>query len=105
MTFPVNCLILGDKLFQTFTVDISDDNQNIAILKKLIKEEKSTRLKDVDASDLNLWQVDFSIEDHELEQCVLSHGPPLHPLRKLQIFKNEPDNQVHVIVEVPGKSQ
>jgi len=104
MTFSVNCLILGDNPDRTLTVNISDDNENIYFLKELLKEKMAPRLNHVDASDLDLWKVDFSFEDHDLERLAnfVPDGRPLYPIKKLQMFKDGPEKHIHVIVKVPG---
>ena len=103
MTFPLNCFVIGGKPTQIFTVNISDDTQNIIFLKKLIKEEKARgSLKDVDSSDLELWKVDFSFQDLvERLPNFVPDGQPLHPFEKLQMFKNGPENHIRVIVKAP----
>ena len=83
-----------------FPVEISDDNKDISDLKKLIKSEIDFPLK---ASDLDLWDADFSFEDERLANFV-PHGQPLYPHRTLQMFKDGPKDHIHVIVEVPTGS-
>jgi hypothetical protein len=61
--FLLNCFVLGDKENNVFTVKVPKTD-NVSILKKLIKEEKAHRLCHVDASDLELWEVSFPIDDH-----------------------------------------
>jgi hypothetical protein len=66
MSLSLNCFFLGDDPDRTFTVKIPK-NKNVSILKKLIKEEKAPHLDYVAASDLDLWQVSFPIDDLETE--------------------------------------
>jgi hypothetical protein len=47
----LNCFVDGDH--QTFTVEVPKI-KNVSILKDLIKEKRSHRLENVDASDLDL---------------------------------------------------
>jgi hypothetical protein len=58
MSLSLNCFVLGDDPDRMFTVEIAK-TKNVSILKDLIKEKKASQLKDVDASDLNLWKVDL----------------------------------------------
>ncbi len=55
-TLSLNCLLLNDDSTQVFTVKILMTD-NVSILKKLIKEEKTRHLAHLDASDLILWKV------------------------------------------------
>ena len=103
MTFPINCLILGDEPGRTFTVNISDDNQNIISLRKLIKKEIDPGLNHVPVSDLELWEVDFCLQDQRLANFV-PDGQPLLPFQTLHMFKDGPNDHIRVIVKVPGMS-
>ena len=58
----LNCFILGDDLDRTFTVEIPK-TKNVSILKDLIKKKKAPHLDHVAASDLDLWQVSFPIDN------------------------------------------
>jgi hypothetical protein len=78
--------------------------KNVSILKDLIKEKRASRLKDVDASDLDLWQVNFLIDD------LPSKSPPTDGLKLrsekllLDLFSAELDNNcVHVVAYAPVK--
>ncbi len=55
-TLSLNCLLLNDDSTQVFTVKILMTD-NVSILKKLIKEEKTRHLAHLDVSDLILWKV------------------------------------------------
>jgi hypothetical protein len=55
-TLSLNCFILGDDPESVFPVKIQR-NDNVGILKKLIKEENARLLAPVDAKDLDLFQV------------------------------------------------
>jgi hypothetical protein len=63
MPLSLNCLILGDDSDRTFTAEIPKNS----ILKDLIREKKASRLYHIDASDLNLWQVSFPIDNLKME--------------------------------------
>ena len=55
-TISLNCYVLRDHSGNVFTVKIPRTD-NVAILKKLIKEENAHLLAHVDAKDLDLFQV------------------------------------------------
>lgn len=55
-TISLNCFVLGDDPESVFPVRIQR-NDNVGVLKKLIKEEKAHLLAHIDASDLDLSQV------------------------------------------------
>ena len=65
----LNCFIVSDDPDQMVTVKIPK-NENVSILKKIIKEEKAPQLNYIDASDLDLWLVSFPIDD------LSSKNPP-----------------------------
>ena len=81
MSLSLNCFVLGDNPDRFFTVEIPK-NRNVSILKKLI-EEKSPHFNHIQvaASDLDLWQVFFPIDDleKELENINLDGYPKLSP--------------------------
>ena len=97
----LNCFLLGDEPDRMFTVEIPK-NKNVSILKDLIKEKKASRLDHIDASDLDLWQVSFPIDD------LPSKNPPtVEPKltsEKLlfDVFPSDLDtNRIHVVARVP----
>ena len=100
--------MLGDDPDRMFTVKIPK-NENVSILKKIIKEEKALRLGHVEASDLDLWQVSFPIDDLEaqLGNINLAGYPKLSPPSKklTTFFTNVVDDCLHVIVKAPGTSR
>jgi len=108
MSLSLNCLVVGDDLDRIFTVKILK-TENVSILKKLIKEEKAPHLDHVAASDLDLWQVSFSIDDLETElgNINLSRYPKLSlPSKKLTtFFTDAADDCLHVIAKAPGTSR
>jgi hypothetical protein len=73
--FLLNCFVLGDDKERVFPVKIPR-NDNVGILKKMIKEERPKRLKGVDASDLDLWKV-----CHPLDFKLTPKEPQDEPLR------------------------
>jgi hypothetical protein len=100
MPLSLNCLFDGDDPDQTFTVEIPND-KNVSILKDLIKEKKASRLKDIDASDLQLWQVSSKTEHNFAGYPKLS--PPTKKLTTF--FTDVPDGYLHVIAKAPGTSR
>jgi len=107
MSLSLNCFVLGDDPDRTFTVEIPK-NKNVSILKKLIKE-KAPQLDYVAASDLDLWQVSFPIDDLETElgNISLAGYPKLSPPSKklTTFFTDVADDCLHVIVKAPGTSR
>jgi hypothetical protein len=101
----LNCFVLGDERRRAFTVKILKTG-NVSILKGLIKGKKASRLKDIDASDLDLWQVSFPVDDLEtkLGDLNLCNHPELSPPGKTitAFFKAVADDCLHVLVKVPG---
>jgi hypothetical protein len=85
-----------------FTIEIQR-NKNVSILKDLIKEKKAHRLTHVDASDLELWNVSFPIDNVSSEESS-TVTPKLMSNRKLLSFADDLlDDHVHILVKVPRK--
>jgi hypothetical protein len=101
----LNCFIHGDDPDRMFTVKVPKTD-NVSILKSLIKNEKASRLKDIDASDLDLWKVDFPINDLPTKK-LLTDGPKLGSGELLSnVFPSELDIRfIHVTVYVPVRSE
>ena len=73
----LRCHPLGDKRNIFFTVKISKD-EDVSILKKMIKKDKSVKLAKFDASDLILHNISLATADFdtqfdtpELESCPI----------------------------------
>jgi len=100
----LNCFVLGDGPDRMFTVKILK-TENVSILKKSIKEEKAPHLNHIDASDLDLWQVNFPIDDLSINSPP-TDGPSLRSEKLLlDLFSAELDNnRVHVVVRAPMKA-
>ena len=73
----LNCFVVGDDPDRMFTVEI-EKTKNVSILKDLIKEKKAPHLNHVAASDLDLWKVDFPIDDLPTKK-ISTDGPKLGP--------------------------
>ena len=106
MSLSLNCLVVGDDPDRIFTVKILK-TENVSILKDLIKEKKAPHLDHVAASDLDLWQVSFPIDDleTELRNINLARYPKLSPPSKklTTFFTDAADDCLHVIAKAPGK--
>ena len=102
----LNCFVLGDDLKKVFTVKI-DKTENVSILKKLIKEEKASRLEHVDASDLDLWNVSIPMDSDAGERLEnIDNFEPLKPLLSLlEVFPHVKGNHLHVLVRSPIDSE
>jgi Crinkler effector protein N-terminal domain len=93
----LNCFILGNDLNWTFTVEILKA-KNVSILKDLIKEKNPSSFGNVDARNISLWQVSFSINNLPSKNPP-TVGPKLR-LEKLllDVFLSELDiNHIHVV--------
>jgi len=98
----LNCFVLGDDEDQVFTVEI-ETNKNVSILKDLIKEKKAPHLNHVAASDLELWNVSFPIDNLSSEEPS-TVAPKLRSNRKLLSFADDLlDDHVHILVKAPRK--
>ena len=88
-----------------FTVKVPKTD-NVSILKSLIKMEKASLLKDIDASNLDLWKVDVPIDDLPTKN-FLTDGPKLRSGELLlDVFPSELDiRRIHVTVYVPVRSE
>ena len=99
----LRCHLLGDKRNTFFTVKISKDD-DVSILKKMIKKDKSVKLANFDASDLILYNVSLPIADFDtqFDTLQLESHPILSDANKLSsIFPNTSDDLIHIIVNLP----
>ena len=98
----LNCFVLGDDLKKLFTLKIPK-TENVSILKKLIKEEKASRLEHVDASDLQLWNVSIPVNGDADERLKsINNLEPLDALLRLSdVFPHVEENHLHVVVQSP----
>ncbi len=102
--FLLNCFVLGDDEERVFPVKIPR-NDNVGILKDEIKKKKARLLRDIDASDLELWEVSFPIDDHASKK--LQTVAPLRPNKRLfSLWHGNPlDDDLHILVKAPGMLQ
>jgi len=100
--FLLNCFVLGDDEERMFPVK-APRNDNVGILKDLIKEKNPHALDRVDAKDLDLWKVCLSIDDPASKQPQT--GPPLRVNKRLSsLWDDEPsDDDLHILVKAPGR--
>jgi hypothetical protein len=100
MSLSLNCCILGDA--RTFTVKI-EKTDNVNILKKRIKEEKAFFFNGVDASDLEVWQVNIPVHGNFMETFEVFNpdGEPLSELDTLaEIFLDQLHaKHLHIVVQ------
>jgi len=100
----LNCFVDGDQPNQAFSVEVPK-TKNVSILKDLIKEKRSHRFENVDASDLNLFLVSetFLIDDLASKQPP-SNGYPLRPNKRLSsLFARDlSDDDLHIWVKAPS---
>jgi Crinkler effector protein N-terminal domain len=102
--FSLNCFLYGDAPDRTFTVKIPK-TENISILKDRIKEKNPSSLGNVDAKNIDLWQVSFPIDD--LPSKNPTTGPKLRSEKLLSdVFPSELDiNHAHVVAVAPGQGE
>lgn len=94
----INCFIHDDD--SIFTVEIQR-TRNVSVLKNQIKNSNSAFLNGIDAKNLKLWCVNFSVDDLSAIKCP--PDPELENATSLSdIFQPWLDPKyVHVVVEVP----
>ncbi|KDR71093.1 hypothetical protein GALMADRAFT_144169 [Galerina marginata CBS 339.88] len=99
----LNCFFLGDLPDRMFIVKIPK-NKNVSILKDLIKEKNPRSLRNVAASNLDLWQVSFPA-DHLYFKDPPIAGPKLRSEKLLSdVFCSALDiSSIHVVVHIPVK--
>ena len=97
--------MLGDDPDRMFTVKIPK-NENVSILKDLIKEKNPSSLGNVDVKNLDLWQVSFPIDDLPSKNPP-TVGPRLRSQKLLSdAFPSKLDiNRIHVVVRVPSQGE
>jgi hypothetical protein len=102
----LNCWVLGDDSTRIFSVEIDGDD-NVALLKDAIKEEKKPAFDHITAGSLDLWNVSIPIDrDTNIEERVkdlrLHEEKPLWPLKiLLKTFIDLDEDTLHVVVKAP----
>ena len=101
----LNCFLLGDDPDRTFTVEIPK-NKNVSILKDLIKEKNPSSLGNIDAKNIDIWQVSFPIDDLPSKNPP-TVGPKLRSEKLLSdAFPSKLDiNHIHIVVRPPGQGK
>jgi hypothetical protein len=88
-----------------FTVKIPK-NDNVSILKDLIKEKNAPHLNKVAAKDLDLTQVSLPVDDDLEEVLKKVDLVPLTPLLPIsQVFPHVEVDRLHIVVQAPPKGQ
>ncbi len=104
-TLSINCFVLGGNPSEVFTLEILE-TESVSILKALIKEERSTRLNHVDASDLTAWKVSLPMDTitPELTLDDVESCQKLYPVKKISSIFGEAlvDEHVHILVQAPA---
>ena len=108
MSLSLNCLVVGEDPDRMFTVEIPK-NKNVSILKDLIKEKNPSSLGNIDAKNIDLWQISFPIDDLEtaVRNLNLARYPKLSPPSKklTTFFTDAADDCLHIIAKAPGTSR
>src|SRR3954469_10244079 len=113
--FVLVCLIFGDPIENTFTIEISK-NKQINDLKNAIKEKTEHRFEKIDANELELWKVNISTSDkskfeqlksytsYELMLKDVLEGVMITGVTKKikKVFNSSPEEEhIHIIVKPP----
>ena len=88
-TLTLNCWVLGDGPNHIFTVKI-EHTETVSILRCAIKDETKRRFHDLDADDLELWQVSDRRLRSDADDLIL---------RKVNIDSNHP----HLLNSIEGE--
>jgi len=125
-TLALNCWVLGDGPNHIFTVEIASA-MAVGHLKDVIKDEKKNRFHDLDAADLELWQVSdrclrpdandlilwkVNIDSKDLhlldtirdEDIKARGGVALEPMSRLSTVFTDglEDEHLHIVVRHPA---
>ena len=108
-TIPINCAVFSDGQYEVFTVKIPSDD-NVYILKKLIKENEPTFFLDTPATKIQLFKVSLSdVELNAQEGAPVTVDPTQElsaPFAKVaDVFKDVPRDKVNVIALAPTAQQ
>ncbi|KAG1849202.1 hypothetical protein F4604DRAFT_95669 [Suillus subluteus] len=101
--FTLNCFVLGDNPNCIFSVEIVG-TETVYDLREAIKEEKKNAFRDVAADTLQLWKVDFPVDDtleRNLYGLELDHKKQLLPLdTMLEVFDSPPHSEhLHIVIQ------
>ena len=103
--FSLFCYVRGDHYKQAFPVKIEED-EDIAALKKAIKEEKSKTFHEFEADSLVLWKTSVTYNTNlkeNVERLDLDYDKSLEPLdHLLDIFSSDMEKKsVHIVIDHP----
>lgn len=100
------CWVVGDEEDNTFKIEIGKEN-DVADLKKAIKEDQSPRFDGSPANKLRLWRVSLSYEGFVDNAITMIQGQSsLQPNARLFTeFNGEIVGDVHIIVQPPPPSK
>ena len=97
------CLVFGEKDEQPFSVRVNGGN-TVDKLKKLIKEVKPNRLKDIHAHHLQLWKWNQPGDADRVEAVGLDSSNMLNPMIKMtRVFGDDfpKEEFIHIIIKIP----
>ena len=101
----LNCWVRGQEIGRVFPVSISS-KETVGTLKKIIKDENSVDLRDIDANALALYKVSipWGEGDHLADildnHTIASLGKPLQSMKSLSASFTPPpaDDQIHLVI-------
>ncbi|KAG1784737.1 uncharacterized protein HD556DRAFT_199653 [Suillus plorans] len=107
--YKLNCIVLGDDPCHIFSVNVAR-TQSVYDLKKVIKDKNKPQFDHVDATHIDLWQVDLPVDEtieHNLNNLTLDKEKRLWPLTKLQkVFSEIPeDEHLHIVIRAAPVGQ
>jgi hypothetical protein len=119
MKLKLMCLVWPDDQPDEHIVSVKiDDNDTVADLKKLIKDEYAPKLDKVAAPDLVLWKCSGLPDDDNLEQnlktlqfdgsdvvCLVRLASARQQISQHFENKNLSKEPIHVLVELPPLSE
>ena len=100
----LRCLLVKDQSEKIFTIEIEED-KDVSILKKMIKEETAFTMP---AKELTLLQLSLPLDNIDTRLSALDPDKclKLSPTKKLSLlFHDTPADHLHVWVKQPGTSQ
>ncbi|TFK19282.1 hypothetical protein FA15DRAFT_648623 [Coprinopsis marcescibilis] len=103
----LHCLVSGDGADKIFPVDIAS-NDNVSILKDMIKEELAVLFKHIGAKDMQLFKVSLPAADAEQArdpgkiEGAEQLSSPIHEIS--EVFQVLDERHIHVIVVKPTVS-
>ena len=103
--FDLHCHLYGDRRNKTFTIRI-EKNNDVSMLKNMVKRDLSVALNNVDAKDLVLYHAPLSVADladTQWDRLDLSSYPILSDATRLSAISfATQDDRLHIIVDLPS---